>query len=141
VPFTRHYLGPRNFILTRVTGRIDDSELREHVLALNSEAADLWAALELADCRALNDVEHLTTRGATEAAALESGHPRAEGRRLAILVGSDPVVFGLARAYAMFAEQARASVTVNRSLTDAIESLGLTAFSDEVAEFVSTATP
>ena len=59
MPFTRHYLPSRNFILTRVVGRIDDSELREHVLALNSEAADLRATLEIADCREVNDVEHL----------------------------------------------------------------------------------
>ena len=136
MPFTRHYLVSRNFILTRATGRIDDSELREHVLALNSEAADLDAALEIADCRELNDVEQITAKGAAAAAALEKGQRRAEGGRLAILVGSD-LVFGLARAYATFAMDTRAHVTVCRDLPDAIEFLGLTAFWDEVAAFVS----
>ena len=138
MPFIRHYLASRNFILTRVIGRIDDSQLREHVLALNSEAVDLHAILEIVDCRDVKDVEHITAHGATAAAALEKGHRRAKEGRLAILVGSNQVVFGLARAYATFAEDARAHVTVCRTMTAAIEFLGLTAFSDEVTAFIST---
>jgi hypothetical protein len=140
MPFTRHHYPSRNFILTRVFGRIDDLELREHVLELNSEAEGQLGMLEIADCRDLVDVEHVTVRGATEAAALEEGHGRAEGGRLAILVGSDRVVFGLARAYGAFAEDARGHVTVCRSMTTAIEFLGLQDSSDELEAFILSVT-
>jgi len=104
--FTRYWLRERAFLLTNVSGRIDNRSLMEHVQALNRESGGVMGLKELADCRELRNVEALAVSGVTQAGSLEVKKP---GSRLGILVPKEsPVIFGLARAYEMFASESRA---------------------------------
>ena len=114
-----------NFVHTRVSGDLDDDQLERHVQAMNTEAATRNALLELADCRDLKNVDRLNVTGAISAATLEQGQPRTIGGRLAILVPDNPVIFGLARAYASIACLHRETAHVCQDLREALESLGL----------------
>jgi len=104
--FTRYWLRERAFLLTNVSGRIDNRSLMEHVQALNRESGGVMGLKELADCRELRNVEALEVSGVTQAGSLEVKKP---GSRLGILVPKESaVIFGLARAYEMFASESRA---------------------------------
>lgn len=124
MPFARQYLADLGFALTRVTGAIDDEQLRRHVLDFNREA-DRYAALwEVADCTAVVDVSRLTVQGTVAAASLERDQPRAMGGKLVIVVPDDPVFFGMARVYATIADEIRAAADVSLSLEGALAWLG-----------------
>jgi hypothetical protein len=116
--FSRHWLHDQAFVLTKVSGAINTSSLMEHVLALNEESTDIENLRELADCRELTDVSALSVSGVTQASAREVKKP---GSRLVILVPKEsPVVYGLARAYEMFAADSRESVIVSTNLDEAL---------------------
>lgn len=120
--FSRHWLRDRAFVLTRVTGRIDNRSLLEHVQALNRESNGVIGMKELGDCRDLQDLEALSVSVVTQASSIEAKKP---GSRLVILVPKEsPVIYGLARAYEMFASESRQAVTVSMDLDEALCWLG-----------------
>lgn len=49
--FTRHYFQEHTFMLTKITGEINDDDLSQHVVALNKETEGLTNLKELTDCR------------------------------------------------------------------------------------------
>lgn len=116
--FSIHYFQEYNFILTKITGEVDDGDLAYHVAALNQKTDGIINLKELADCREVT-VVNLTTRGTTHSAGLEKNKP---GSKLAILTpeGND-LVFAMARAYQMFSEDFRESVRLFRDLHEALE--------------------
>ena len=133
----RRYHPSLDFVLTRISGDLDDEQLERHVRVFNSEAADRQGLMELADCRELRNVDRLNVTGALNAAALEQGQPRVAGGRLAILVPDNPVIFGLARAYASIACLHRDTADVCQGLREALECLGFKgADMDEVFRFI-----
>jgi len=116
--FSRHWLRDHTFILTRVSGTIDNRSLLEHVQAVNRERGGVIGMKELADCRDLRDVEALSVSAVTQAGSIEVKKP---GSRLVILVPKEsPVIYGLARAYQMFASESREAVLVSTDLDEAI---------------------
>ena len=116
--FSRHWLRDRTFLLTRVEGTIDNRSLLEHVQALNRESDGVIGMKELADCRDLKDVEALSVSAVTQASSLEVKKP---GSRLVILVPKDsPVIYGLVRAYEMFATESRDAVIVSTDCDEAL---------------------
>jgi hypothetical protein len=116
--FSRHWLREQAFVLTTVSGSIDSTSLMEHVQALNQESDGVSGLKELADCRELKDVENLSVSGVTKASLFEGKKP---GSRLVILVPKDaPVIYGLARAYQMFAEESREAVKVFTDMNHAM---------------------
>ena len=116
---SRHWLREHAFVVTKVSGAIDDRSLMEHVQALNRECAGVDASKELADCRELKDVASLSVTGVTQASSREMKKP---GSRVVILVPKDsPVIYGLARAYQMFAAESRDEVMVFTDLNEAMQ--------------------
>ena len=116
--FSRHWLRDHTFILTRVSGTIDNRSLLEHVQALNRERDGVIGMKELADCRDLRDVEALSVSAVTQAGSIEVKKP---GSRLVILVPKQsPVIYGLARAYQMFASESREAVIVSTDVDEAL---------------------
>ena len=116
--FSRNYLKPYNFVLTKITGDINDAELLQHVKALNRETRGISELRELADCRELTSVSALTAQGTTLAASAEEYKPGSLG---VILVPKEKeAIYGMARAYQMFAEEHRESVMISRDLDEAL---------------------
>ncbi len=115
--FSRHFIQKYNFMLTKITGEINDDDLSHHVGALNQETEGLTNLKELADCRGITKI-NLSTRGTTLNADREKNKP---GSNLAILVPKEnDMIFAMARAYQMFSENHRKSVEVFRDYSEAI---------------------
>lgn len=115
--FSRQYFQEFNFMLTKITGEINDKDLSHHVAVLNQEAKGLVNLKELADCREVTKI-NLSTQGTTYSASREKNKL---GSKLAILTpkGND-LIFAMARAYQMFAEDFRESVHLFHDLHEAL---------------------
>ena len=107
--FSRYYFQEYNFMLTKITGEINDDDLYHHVVTLNQESEGLINLKELADCREITKI-NLSTNGTTKNASYEKNKP---GSRLAILTpkGND-LIFAMARACQMFSGDSRESVNL-----------------------------
>jgi hypothetical protein len=87
-----HTILPKlNFVLSRLTGAIDDLQLMDHVRTLNILGQGHVGLRELADCRKLESITQASVSGALDAAIKEAGQARAETGKLAILVASEEV--------------------------------------------------
>ena len=118
--FARFHAPNLRFVLTRLSGRIDDQSLCDHVLALNEEAAATEGLRELAVVDADTDASAITVQGTYEAARLEAGRPRTVSGRLAICV-SNELHFGLARVYATGSDGTREDQRVGYSVPEALD--------------------
>jgi hypothetical protein len=134
--FTRHYLDRLNFAYTRVSGSADDGQLLEHHQAMQRETAGKHAMLELADCRDVTDLTHLTSAGTIQVAKLDAISGYAINGRLAILV-ADQLAYGLARTYQVFASEIREACAVTYDFDEAIKLLGLSN-RPEIIEFIES---
>jgi hypothetical protein len=120
VGFARFHAPDLRFVLTRLSGAIDDQALCDHVLALNEEAAATEGLRELAVVDPDADASGITVQGTYEAARLEAGRPRTVGGRLAICV-SNELHFGLARVYATGSDDTREDRLVGYSVPEALD--------------------
>jgi hypothetical protein len=121
MPITRHFDAQHNFVLTKLSGLVDEGIIRLHLKAMNEEAAQFKGLIELADCRQI-EAGCRSVHDLVETAALERGQPWATEGRLTIVV-SQPVVFGMARVYLAGNEGVRTDVHVTYSLEEAIARL------------------
>lgn len=115
--FSRRYLKDNNFLVTKVTGEVNDHNLREHVIELNMETEGISDLRELADCRGIVDLTQLTVQGTSECAKLENNRPNS---LLAILVPDSTLLFGMARAYQAFSEDRRKDTEIFKSIDEAL---------------------
>lgn len=116
--FSRYYFKGHNFLLTKVSGKIAVDDLLQHVMAVNKEMAGKINLRQLTDCRNITDLQSLSVKDATNCAQREINKP---GCLLAIVVPESPIFFGMARAYAMFAEDHRGEVQIFQNIHDALE--------------------
>jgi len=115
--FTRHFSKELNFLLTKATGEINDSDLASHVKALNKATEGLVNVKGFADCRAITKI-NLTTQGTILSASMEENKP---GSQIVILVPeNNDHIFGMARAYQMFCEDYCEEVRIFRDYDEAI---------------------
>ena len=128
----RIYFEGHNFVLSLIYGKLTEAELGQHVLAMNEEYKDKTAVNELADCRFLTDVSELTAQSVAFSASMEKGVSRVCGSKGAIVVASN-TVFGMARAYAAVAQQARIDSRVFRSMDEAIKWLEIEPLQEKIA--------
>lgn len=134
MPITRHFFPPKNFILTRMTGTVDENDLRRHLIAMNEDATQYTALKELVDCRRMKCNGCRSVHDVMEAASLEKGRPWAMNGRLAIVV-AQPLAFGMARVYLVGVEGVRKDVHVTYSLDEAIARLDI---DKELVDFLSS---
>ena len=102
-------------------GAVNDHDLLAHVQNLNDLSQSRCHFNELADCRLVDDLSLLSTDGARISATSEE---KKEGSKLAILVNDSPLVYALARAYEMFAEDKRQDIEIFLCESAALEWLG-----------------
>ena len=116
--FSLHYLKDHKFMYTRISGEINDQDLKQHVIDFNKETEGISDLRELADCRDLINLEALTVKGTSDCAILEDNKPES---LLAILVTESPLLFGMARVYQIFAEGRRESVKIFKDINSALK--------------------
>ena len=73
--FSRHYFKDYNFMLTKISGEIDNNSLSQHVIDVNNEAEGISNLKELADCREITSVKLLSTQTTTMSAGNEKNKP------------------------------------------------------------------
>ncbi len=135
--FSRYYLKEHNFLLTKVSGKIAVDDLLQHVITVNKEMTGKINLRQLTDCRNITDLQSLSVKDATNCAQRETNKP---GCSLAIIVPDSPIFFGMARAYAMFAEDHRGEVRIFQNIHDALEWLANTPEEVNIlADFVESA--
>ncbi len=115
--FSRYYLKEHNFLLTKVSGKIVVDDLLQHVMTVNKEMEGNIDIRQLTDCRNITDIQSLTVKEATNCAQRETNKSESS---LAIVVPDSPIIFGMARAYTMFAEDRRGEVKIFQSVYDAL---------------------
>lgn len=111
-----------NFVLSRLTGSIDDLQLMDHVRKLNLLGKGHQSLKELADCRKLVSITQVSVSGALDAAIKEAGHARAEAGKLAILV-ADQEVYNYAQLYKAGNSGIRETI-ITYDLNEALDWLG-----------------
>ena len=115
--FFRHYLKDHNFMYTKISGEVNDQNLKQHVADLNKETEGVSNLIELADCREISCLEKLTVQGTAKSAAIERAR---QDSLLAILVSDSTLLFGLARTYQAFSEDRRKDTQIFKNLNDAL---------------------
>lgn len=132
MPIKRIYFEADNFVLSLIYGKLTNAELGQHVIDMNNEYRGKHAVNELADCRFLTDVSELSVQAVTISADMEMGESRTSNSRGAIVVASDEV-YGMARAYASVAQNARTDSRVFREIDEAIDWLEIEHLRDAIA--------
>ncbi|HWH59186.1 MAG TPA: hypothetical protein VN682_16275 [Terriglobales bacterium] len=109
-------------LLTKLEGAISDDVIRQLEGALRKQASEKKPLVQIVDCSGITKfdmsselVRHLGKRK-PPAYALQA-------RRL--IIAPTPVSFGLARMYQMAGEPQHASVTIVRSMKEALSELGI----------------
>ncbi len=115
--FSRYYLKEHNFLLTKVSGKITVDDLLQHVMTVNKEMGKNINLRQLTDCRNITDIQSLTVKETTNCAQRETNKP---GSSLAIVVPDSPIIFGMVRAYTMFAEDHRREIKIFQNIHDAL---------------------
>ena len=126
-----------NFAFIRVSGKLTDQELFDHLENFNTIASELMGTMELADCREATDLTELTVVGVLKAAKLEQGQQRNIGSKVAILVSTE-LTYGLARIYATIAGEHKEEVNIFYSIEEAFEWLNPEDNMQEVVSFVDS---
>ncbi len=115
--FHRYFLKQNNFILSKVSGQLNDQDLMQQVISLNRETKEMPDFRELSDCSNLESIEELTVQGTTRCAQTENS--RSESL-LAILITDSKLHYGMARVYQMLAEENRKTVKIFTDLHKAL---------------------
>lgn len=115
--FSRHYLKECNFMLTKISGEVNDQNLRQHVIDLNRETEGISDLRELADCRDIRDMKRLSAQVTADCGHLENNRPYS---LLALLINDSKLLFGMARAYQTFSQDRRKDTQIFKNLNDAL---------------------
>ncbi len=112
-----------NFVYTYYCDSIDDLQVRAYSDQLKKQLSEFRSYCEIIDISRNVDFSNLSSETLTKTGALEKNRPNAGTGPLAILV-TDPLTFGLARAYSTFAADARTDVLISYSLDECIAFMG-----------------
>ena len=104
-------------MFTKISGEVNDQNLRQHVVDLNRETEGIYDLRELADCRDIQDMRHLSAQGTADCAQIENKRPNS---LLALLVSESSLLFGMARAYQAFSQDRRKDAQIFKNLDDAL---------------------
>lgn len=116
--FTRYYLKEHNFLLTRMTGRVDDAALTDHIRAHTEETRGVRNLRELVDVRQADDLDGLSMDGTTGAARTMRKIP--EGKLVILIPSGSAFLYGMARAFNEFSADAWGQVEISEDLNAAL---------------------
>ena len=132
----RFYKPDSSFVYVRFGLDIDGKQVLQHMLSYNKETKDRIGLLELCDCRTITSLSTtLTTNSLVQSAQLDITEKRVVGGKLAILV-PNKLVFGMARAFEIFARESGRAIGVFYELDEAIEFLNTKESVAEITEFI-----
>ena len=121
----KHILLPEyNFVYTQFHGLVEDLDVRAWVDRMNKELAGFNGCCEIIDLSGEVDFSRLSSETLTQAGSREKERPTAGSGPLAILV-SNPLTFGLARAYSSLIGEARTEVRILYSLDECLAVMDL----------------
>jgi len=132
----RFYKPDSSFVYVRLSGALDDSQVRQEIHDYNREASGRSGILELTDARLVEDVHQLSVGGLVDNAGLERGQSRVVGGKLVVVV-TTPVQYGLARAYAEISSNFREAVAVFYDFDEALRWLLPPAEVEPAKEFIA----
>ncbi len=138
--FERFYKPDSSFVYVRMSGALDDAQVRQQLHDYNREAAGRTGIMELADARLVEDVQAVSVGGLVDNAGLERGQSRVEGGRLVVVV-TTPVQYGLARAYTEISSKFRDAVAVHYDFDEALRWLLPPDEVEAAAEFIAQLAP
>lgn len=116
--FSRYYLKDYRFMLTRITGDMNDHNSMEHIIAHNREADGITDLRELTNGRKIDSMAALTVQGVIECAMLAQERPQG---LLALLVPDSALYFGLARVFQTFTEKRSRGVRIFKNIDAAVK--------------------
>ncbi|MCA8979800.1 MAG: hypothetical protein H6831_14010 [Planctomycetes bacterium] len=138
--FERFYQPDSPFVYVRLSGVLDDFQVRQQLDEYNQEARGRTGILELADARYVEDVDKVSVKGLVDSAGLERGQSRVEGGKLAVVVRT-PVQYGLARAYTEISSNFRDAVAVFYDFDEALRWLLPPDRIDDARDFIASRPP
>lgn len=135
MPIKNILLSEFNFIYTKFSGVIDDLQILSYPDQVKKCLVGLKHYCEIIDLSGNPDFSQLNSMTLTRVGKLEKERPLAGTGPLAIHV-SNPLTYGLARAYSTFIEDARTDLLISYSLEECLDFMG---FSDHHKQLVSSA--
>lgn len=138
--FERFYKPDSSFVYVRLSGALDDTQVRQQLHDYNREAAGRTGILELADARLVGDIQQVSVGALVDNAGLERGQSRVAGGKLAVVV-TTPVQYGLARAYAEISSNFREAVAVHYDFDEALRWLLPPDQVEAAREFIASLAP
>ena len=147
--FTRHLFKDNNFLLTIISGELENISFQKHILEFNSVARGIPHLRELVDCRGITNLDNLTVEATVAASQQEDKRPDS---LLAVLVAeSNPLIYGMARSYIAFPQFQRQDANIFTDYDEALNWLAINQREKEIfntlvssvntADFNSTNTP
>ena len=131
MPVTR-FVNPRiNFVLSVFSGCLTNDALSRHMADMVEATEGMVGYSELADCSGLTDVSALSVGAVAYAGSYKAGR----GSRVAILVGEEPVLFGMARAFQTLSSETSEHVELFVRKEEALE--WLSDGEDELKEMIA----
>lgn len=108
--FTRHLFEDDNFLFTIISGELENTSFKKHIIEFNSVAGDIPHLRELVDCRGITNLDNLTVGATVAASQQEDKRPDS---LLALLVPeSNPLIYGMARSYLAFPQFQRQDANI-----------------------------
>ncbi len=95
MPIERRLDPAGNFVFTALLGKIIEAEVRAHMVAMERETVAMPGYREFTDCRGVTDITELSVQFVVDAGGFVEGR----GSQVALLLRSEPVFYGMARAF------------------------------------------
>lgn len=116
MPIERRLDQDGNFVLTALLGKIIETEVRAHMVGMERETVAMPGYRELTDCRGVTDITELSVQFVVDAGGFVEGR----GSRVALLLRSEPVYYGMARAFQALSDRTGEVVEIFNDETKAL---------------------
>ena len=121
--FTRHLFKDDNFLLTVISGELENASFQKHIMEFNTIVKGVPNLRELVDCRGITNLDNLTVEATVTASQQEDKRPDS---LLALLVPkSNPLVYGMARSYIAFPQFQRQDANIFTDYDEALNWLAI----------------
>lgn len=116
--FTRHLFKDDNFLLTVISGELENASFQKHIMEFNSIVKDVSNLRELVDCRGVTNLDNLTVEATVTASQQEEKRP--DSLLALLVVESNPLIYGMARSYIAFPQFHRKDANIFTDYDEAL---------------------